>query len=73
MNTDPTQAPAVAGPVELPVGRPVPERAYGDEHYWDDSDEPFDEPTCARCHGDGMDPWCDYILPCPDCQGEQTP
>lgn len=30
-------------------------------------------PECERCHGDGADPWCDYLLPCPLCQGEQTP
>ena len=38
----------------------------------DYDDEPGDEP-CERCHGDGMDPWNDYLLPCPLCQGEQTP
>ena len=31
------------------------------------------EPECERCRGDGMDPWCDYLLPCPACQGEQRP
>ena len=36
----------------------------------DDQDEVFDEPICERCHGDGMDPWCDYLMPCPLCQGE---
>jgi len=30
-----------------------------------------DESKCERCHGDGMDPWNDYLLPCPLCQGEQ--
>ena len=35
--------------------------------YFDDRDEPFDEPECDRCHGDGMDPWNDYLLPCPAC------
>ena len=73
--TDNTTTPApskpVAGPVQRPVGRLEPERAYGDEPYWYDRDEPFDEPTCERCHGDGMDPWCDYLMPCPLCQGEQ--
>lgn len=38
----------------------------------DDEDEPSDEP-CCRCKGDGRDPWNDYLLPCPLCQGEQTP
>jgi hypothetical protein len=37
-----------------------------------DGDEPFDEPECERCHGDGIDPWNDYLLPCPLCQGEQA-
>lgn len=31
-----------------------------------------DEPECERCRGDGRDPWCDYLLPCPVCQGEQA-
>ena len=32
-----------------------------------------DEDTeCPRCHGDGRDPWNDYLLPCPLCQGEQV-
>jgi hypothetical protein len=40
--------------------------------YWDDQDECFDdEPKCERCHGDGMDPWTDYALPCPEC-GEEN-
>lgn len=63
--------PAPVGQVERGVGRPEPERADGSEHYGDDRDEPFDEPTCERCHGDGMDPWCDYMMPCPLCQGER--
>jgi len=40
------------------------------EAEYDDSD---DEPECPRCHGDGADPWCDGLLPCPLCQGEQRP
>lgn len=28
-------------------------------------DEADDE--CSHCHGDGMDPWNDYMLPCPLC------
>lgn len=33
-----------------------------------------DEDTeCPRCHGDGRDPWNDYLFACPLCQGEQTP
>ena len=31
------------------------------------------EPECERCRSDGMDPWCDYLLPCPACQEEQRP
>jgi DnaJ-class molecular chaperone len=38
-----------------------------DDRRFDDDDE------CPRCHGDGMDPWNDHLLPCPLCQGEQTP
>lgn len=37
-------------------------------------DEREDEADdCLECHGDGMDPLCDYLLPCPVCQGEQRP
>lgn len=42
----------------------------------DDGDPEEDwegEPVCARCHGDGMDPWNDYLFECPDCQGRQIP
>jgi hypothetical protein len=35
---------------------------------YDDYDDDF---TCDRCHGDGRDPWTDYLLPCPACRGEQ--
>lgn len=38
-----------------------------------DPDEYDDEPVCPRCHGDGMDPWNDYLFVCPCCQGEQRP
>jgi hypothetical protein len=37
----------------------------------DDQDD--DDPECPRCRGDGRDPMNDYLLPCPECQGEQTP
>ena len=48
--------------------------AYGDEHYWDDRDEEFDdEPVCPCCGGDGMDPMTDYALPCPECGGRDAP
>jgi Lar family restriction alleviation protein len=36
-----------------------------------DYDDEAEEPECPRCHGDGGDPWNDYILPCPVCQGER--
>lgn len=29
-----------------------------------------DDIQCQRCHGDGSDPWCDYLLPCPECLGD---
>lgn len=25
---------------------------------------------CPHCHGDGMDPECDYLTPCPLCDGQ---
>ncbi len=28
---------------------------------------------CPRCHGDGMDPWCDYLFSCPECGGRDAP
>jgi hypothetical protein len=46
------------------------------EHGCNGCDECTDydiEPECERCHGDGRDPWNDYLLPCPLCQGNQTP
>lgn len=36
------------------------------------SDYDYGEP-CSHCNDDGRDPWCDYLLPCPVCQGEQRP
>lgn len=48
--------------LERDVGRPAPERADPD---YDDLLE------CQRCHGDGMDPWNDYLLPCPECGGRE--
>jgi hypothetical protein len=44
------------------------EEAMGDPDEYDEEDF-----VCERCRGDGMDPMCDYLLPCPECQGEQTP
>jgi hypothetical protein len=43
-----------------------------DDFYYDDASEP-DEPVCAHCSGDGMDPLTDYLLPCKHCQGGQRP
>lgn len=40
----------------------------GDPDEYDEEDF-----VCERCRGDTMDPMCDYLLPCPECQGEQTP
>lgn len=37
----------------------------------DHPDNDPDEGECSRCHGDGMDPWNDYLFACPECQGEQ--
>lgn len=34
-----------------------------------DFDDGPDEGECPRCHGDGMDPWNDYLLECPECGG----
>lgn len=60
--------------LERGVGRPGEKRADDGARYFDDRDEQFDdEPQCERCRGDGMDPWCDYLMPCPLCQGEQRP
>ena len=39
----------------------------------DPDDEVWVEDECPRCHGDGMDPMTDYLLPCPLCQSEQRP
>ncbi len=54
-----------------------PERANACEHgcngcngcddCTDYEDEPGDQ--CLHCRGDGMDPDCDYLLPCPECGG----
>jgi hypothetical protein len=55
------------------LGVVVPTRADDEERYFDDRDEDFDDWVCDRCHGDGADPWTDYMLPCPACQGEQRP
>jgi hypothetical protein len=67
--TKPEDATHAGGaPFERRVGRLLPER---DDFYYDDASEPDDGAWCDRCNGDGMDPDCDYLLPCPACQGEQ--
>lgn len=50
-----------------------PEEAAAECLDWDHGDDWNDEPVCARCHGDGMDPWNDYLFECPECQGRQQP
>lgn len=37
----------------------------------DDGQDPADM-ACPECAGTGGDPWNDYILPCPRCDGEGT-
>lgn len=32
-----------------------------------DEDDDMPDDVCLHCRGDGMDPDCDYLLPCPDC------
>ena len=53
------------------------ERAAACEHGCngcdDCTDYEDDGAWCDRCNGDGRDPWNDYLLPCPACQGEQRP
>lgn len=69
---EPPPTPAVGSQVERGVGRLEPKRDIFD---YEPGDDDWLEPdfVCDRCHGDGMDPWCDYMLPCPACQGEQRP
>jgi hypothetical protein len=33
----------------------------------------YEDHECQRCHDDGMDPWNDYLLPCPECGGRDAP
>lgn len=47
---------------------PQQKRAENREDF--DYDEGDYDDTCKYCHGDGGDPYCDYILPCPRCNGE---
>lgn len=32
-----------------------------------DTDDDMPDDMCLHCHGDGMDPDCDWLLSCPDC------
>jgi hypothetical protein len=52
-------------------------RAIDDRHSYEDwmndtASDVENDPVCEHCNGDGMDPQCDYLLPCPLCQCEQT-
>ena len=74
------QEPVPCGtPVDRPVGRLAPERARTCEQGCngcddcDDCTDYEDDSECSRCHGDGMDPWCDYCMPCPQCGGRDAP
>ena len=73
MNANEPLPPADEGRLDLRVGRPAPEREEDDGRYFADCAEEYDDWVCDRCHGDGMDPWVDYLLPCSACQGEQRP
>lgn len=68
-----TLPPAGGSQVDRLVGRLEPERDVADYEYGDDDWLEDDGAWCDRCQGDGMDPQCDYLLPCPACQGEQRP
>lgn len=74
MTASEQKPPSDEGRLERMVGRPGPERAStceqgcnGCDDCTDYEDEPDD--LCLHCRGDGMDPDCDYLLPCPDCGG----
>lgn len=49
------------------------------EHLVDRADDDYDaadgyddslDSTCKHCNGNGTDPWCDHLLPCPTCGGD---
>lgn len=42
-----------------------------DSIFLEEDDDGFSEPECERCRGDGRDPWTDYLMTCPQCQGVQ--
>lgn len=70
--TPATEQPAVGAQVERSVGRLEPERDIFDYEPGDEDWIGYDDtPQCPRCHGDGMDPWTDYALPCPECGGRE--
>ena len=74
MAADEQVKPADVGRLQRPVVRPVPERTCeqgcnGCDDCTDYDHE--DEAECNRCHGDGMDPWNDYLLPCPACRSRE--
>ena len=52
----------------------APERAKELDQIADSQDyEDDDDSECKRCHGDGYDPWNDYLFPCPVCGGPDAP
>lgn len=63
MTTDNT----AGAPPALELARTCAQGCNGCDDGMDHEDEPDDQ--CLHCRGDGMDPDCDYLLPCPDCGG----
>ena len=63
--------------IDRPVMQPEPKRTCCDgcngcdecTDYEDDYRD--EEDVCPRCHGDGMDPWSDYLMTCPLCLGDK--
>jgi hypothetical protein len=72
--TDPVSRPAVGGPVEHTVGRPVEQRAdrgaQCSEQGCDDCTD--DDEECTYCRGSGTDRYADDLLTCPMCDGSGT-
>jgi DnaJ-class molecular chaperone len=63
-----------ASSMDCRVGLPTPERTCEQGcNGCEDCTDYDDDTECERCRGDGRDPWNDYLLPCPACQGEQQP
>lgn len=67
--TDKTQDPCGSDSSTELGGRTCEQGCNGCDECTDYDDEPDD--LCLHCRGDGMDPDCDYLLPCPDCGGPQ--